>query len=165
MSSKSIWWPGNVDITCSVNDVIDQIPTSELENALEERKDLQKEDLKEYARQERYRTSEINVTIDPSDYDLVDEEDINISDFEEQQIIDYIEGAGYCVFKKGVVDTSNIEYDGYEYFITEVCDAWYCAYIILPEGHKYYGVEDYDSSIFVLWKIQFTVEQHQRTQM
>lgn len=118
MSSKSIWWPGNVDITCSVNDVIDQIPTSELENALEERKDLQKEDLKEYARQERYRTSEINVTIDPSDYDLVDEEDINISDFEEQQIIDYIEGAGYCVFKKGVVNTSNM--DGVKQYLDEL---------------------------------------------
>lgn len=37
------------------------------------------------------------------------------------------------------------EYGGYEYFITEVCNAWYCAYIILPEGHKYYGVKDYDS--------------------
>ena len=37
------------------------------------------------------------------------------------------------------------EYGGYEYFITEVCNAWYCAYIILPEGHKYYGLKDYDS--------------------
>ena len=36
------------------------------------------------------------------------------------------------------------KYDGYEYFVVYVINSWYCAYVILPEGHKYYGVQ-YDS--------------------
>lgn len=109
MSSKSIWWPGNVDITCDVDEVIDQIPTSALENELEERKDLQKKDVKECARQERYRTWTIEITINPEDYNLVDVEDVEVSDFEDQQIIDYLERSGYCVFKKGVANTSDMD--------------------------------------------------------
>lgn len=36
-------------------------------------------------------------------------------------------------------------YEGYEYFIVFVGQMWYCAYVILPDGNKYYGVEDYYS--------------------
>ena len=118
MSSKSIWWPGNVDITCDVDEVIGQIPTSALENELEERKGLQKKDVKECARQERYRTWEIEISINPEDYNLVDVEDVEVSDFEDQQIIDYLECAGYCVFKKGVVNTSDM--DGVKLYLDEL---------------------------------------------
>ena len=31
-------------------------------------------------------------------------------------------------------------YNGYDYFIVYVDDAWYCAYVIIPEGHPLYGV-------------------------
>ena len=38
MSLHSLWWPSNVTITFDGSEVIEQIPTRELERELEERK-------------------------------------------------------------------------------------------------------------------------------
>lgn len=37
-------------------------------------------------------------------------------------------------------------YNGYEYFITKVYDAWYCAYVIIPKNHPIHGIH-YDNIV------------------
>lgn len=40
-------------------------------------------------------------------------------------------------------------YRNYTYFITNCFGCWYCAYVILPEDHKYYGMHYDDIPIKV----------------
>lgn len=87
-----------VTVYADVDEVIEQIPTASLEEELKRRKDLQASDVKLAEREENRRSSDINIEIDPDDYDLVDQDDIHVSDFGEDELIDYLEGRGYSVF-------------------------------------------------------------------
>lgn len=86
------------DINIDAQEIAEKIPTSLLEEELKDRKELQASDVKAAERAERNRTSNIEWEIDPDDYDLVDRDDITVSDFSEDELIDYLENAGYEVY-------------------------------------------------------------------
>ena len=109
MSLHSLWWPSNVTITFDVSEVIEQIPTRELERELEERKELIKSDPKEHNKKERYRGDELEVDINPEDFDLVKQEDIEVSDFTIEQIKEYLDKEGYHVIRSGVRRNNNTD--------------------------------------------------------
>ena len=87
-----------IDINIDAQEIIEKIPTSILEEELKDRKELQASDIKAAERAERNRTSNIELEIDPDDYDLVDRDDITVSDFSEDELIGYLENAGYEVY-------------------------------------------------------------------
>ena len=87
-----------VDINIDAQEIIEKIPTSILEEELKDRKDLQASNSKAAEREERNRTSNIEWEIDPDDYDLVDRNNITVSDFSEDELIGYLENAGYEVY-------------------------------------------------------------------
>lgn len=94
------WWNQDVIVNVDYDEVMEQIPTSVLEEVLKERKELQHSDIKEFERQESRRGGGIDINIDPSDYDLINEEDISVSDFTDAQIIDTLERRGYTVVSR-----------------------------------------------------------------
>lgn len=87
-----------VDINIDAREIIENIPTPILEEELKDRKELQASDIKNAEREERRRTTNINWEIDPDDYDLVDRDNITVSDFNEDELIEYLEDAGYEVY-------------------------------------------------------------------
>ena len=89
-----------VDIDIDAQEIVEKIPTSILEEELKDRKKLQTSDIKAAERAERNRTSNIEWEIDPDDYDLVDRDNITVSDFSEDKLIGYLENVGYEVFNK-----------------------------------------------------------------
>ena len=86
------------DIDIDAQEIAEKIPTSILEEELKDRKELQASDIKAAERAERNRTSNIEWEIDPDDYDLVDKDDIAVSDFSKDELIGYLENAGYEVY-------------------------------------------------------------------
>ena len=118
MSLHSLWWPSNVTITFDASEVIEQITTHELERELQERKELIKSDPKEHNKKERYRGDELEVDIDPEEFDLVKQEDIEVSDFTIEQIKEYLAKEGYHVIRSGVRGDNNT--DGVIQFIEEL---------------------------------------------
>ena len=87
-----------VDIDIDAQEIIEKIPTSILEEELKDRKELQASDIKAAERAEQRRFTNIEWEIDPDDYDLVDREDVKVSDFSEDELIGYLEDAGYEVY-------------------------------------------------------------------
>lgn len=87
-----------VDINIDAQEIIEKIPTSILEEELKDRKELQVSDIKAAERTERNRTSNIEWEIDPDDYDLVNRDDITPTDFDDDRLINYLEGNGYEVY-------------------------------------------------------------------
>ena len=87
-----------VDIDIDAQEIVEKIPTSILEEELKDRKELQASDVKAAERAERNRTSNIELEIDPDDYDLVDRDNITVSDFSKDELIGYLENAGYEVY-------------------------------------------------------------------
>ena len=110
MAFSSMWWHSNATITFDVSEVIGQIPTRELERELQERKELNKKEL--------YRGNELEVDIDPYEFDLVKQEDIEISDFTIEQIKEYLDKEGYHVIRSGA--RGNYNTDGVIQFIEEL---------------------------------------------
>ena len=99
------WHTVNIDI--DAQEIVEKIPTSILEEELKDRKELQNIKAAEMA--ERKRTSNIELEIDPYDYDLVDKDDITVSDFGEDELIKYLEERGYVVFDKDNCPNMSIE--------------------------------------------------------
>ena len=87
-----------VDIDIDAQEIVEKIPTSILEEELKDRKELQASDVKEAERKEHWRTSNIEWEIDPDDYDLVDRDNITLADFDNDELIGYLEDAGYEVY-------------------------------------------------------------------
>ena len=87
-----------VDINIDAQEIIEKIPTSILEEELKDRKELQVSDSKAAERAERNRTSNIELEIDPDDYDLVERDDISPTDFDDDRFINYLEDNGYEVY-------------------------------------------------------------------
>lgn len=118
MAFSSMRWPSNATITFDVSEVIEQIPTCELERELQERKELIKIDSKRYHKKELYRGYELEVDIDPYEFDLVKQEDIELSDFTIEQIKEYLDKEGYHVIRSGARGNNNT--DGVIQFIEEL---------------------------------------------
>ena len=89
-----------VDISISSSDIIDKIPTTILEKELKARKELQVADIKQAEREERRRSEDFDIEIDPEDYGLIDEEDASLDGFEDNQLISELTKHGYEVFGK-----------------------------------------------------------------
>jgi len=87
-----------VDIDIDALEIVEKIPTSILEEELKDRKELQSSDIKAAERAEQHRFANIEWEIDPDDYDLVDKDDITVSDFNEDELIEYLEEKGYEVY-------------------------------------------------------------------
>lgn len=87
-----------VDINIDTQEIVEKIPTSILEEELKDRKELHALDIKAAERAERNRTSNIEWEIDLDDYDLVDRDDITLADFNEDELIGYLEESGYEVY-------------------------------------------------------------------
>ena len=87
-----------VDISISSSDIIDKIPTTILEEELKERKELQVADIKQAEREERWRSEDFDIEIDPEDYGLINEEDVSLDGFEDNQLISKLTNRGYEVF-------------------------------------------------------------------
>jgi len=90
------WYTVNISI--DAQEIIEKIPTSILEEELKDRKELQTSDIKAAERAERSRMSNIEYEIDPDDYDLVDRDNITLANFDDDEMIGYLEDAGYEVF-------------------------------------------------------------------
>lgn len=96
-----------VDIDIDAQEIAEKIPTSILEEEIKDRKELQVSDIKAAERAERNRTSNIEWEIDPDGYDLVDRDDITLADFNDNELIGYLEDFGYEVYDyKNSLDTS-----------------------------------------------------------
>lgn len=87
-----------VDIDIDAQEIVEKIPTSILEEELKDRKELQASDIKAAERAEQHRFDNIEWEIDPDYYDLVDRDNITVSDFSEDELIGYLENAGYEVY-------------------------------------------------------------------
>lgn len=92
-----------VDIGISSSDIVDKIPTSILEEELKERKELQVADIKQAEREERWRSDDFDIEIDPESYGLIDEEDVSLDGFEDYQLINKLTDHGYEIFDKDAV--------------------------------------------------------------
>ena len=69
-----------VDIDIDAQEIVEKIPTSILEEELKDRKELQSSDIKAAERAEQHRFANIELEIDPDDYDWLndDEEDYEL---------------------------------------------------------------------------------------
>ena len=90
------WQTVNIDI--DAREIVEKIPTSILEEELKNRKELQISDTKNAERKEQHRFNNIEWEIDPEDYDLIDKNKITVSDFSDDELIGYLEDAGYEVY-------------------------------------------------------------------
>lgn len=73
------------------------IPTEMLEDELEERKALQASSPKEAEKKEKYRSDTVDYEIDISDYDLVDKEDVCLTNYDDVDLKQEIEHRGYTI--------------------------------------------------------------------
>ena len=89
-----------VDISISSSEIIDKIPTSILEEELKDRKELQVADIKQAEREERWRSEDFDIEIDPESYGLIDEEDVTLANFDDSDMIYELITHGYEVFDK-----------------------------------------------------------------
>jgi len=98
-----------VTVNADVDEIIDQIPTTSLEKELKERKELQVSDVKLAEREESRRSSDVSIEIDPDDYDLIEQDDIRVSDFDENELINYLESRGYNIDKSYGIGVNSLE--------------------------------------------------------
>lgn len=92
-----------VDIGISSSDIIDKIPTSILEEELKERKKLQVADIKQAEREERWRSDDFDIEIDPESYGLIEEENVTLANFDDSDMIYELTSHGYEVFVQDAV--------------------------------------------------------------
>lgn len=92
-----------VDIGISSSDIVDKIPTSILEAELKERKELQVADIKQAEREERWRSDDFDIEIDPESYGLIEEENVTLANFDNYEMISELTSHGYEIFDKDAV--------------------------------------------------------------
>lgn len=95
-----------VDIDIDAQEIVEKIPTSILEEELKDRKKLQETNTKEAERKEQHRFVNIEWEIDPEDYDLINKDKIAPTDFDIDELIEYLEDVGYEVYDYENPDTS-----------------------------------------------------------
>lgn len=110
-----MYWSSNVDIEIPVDEIIEQILKSELENELDRRQKLKEVNPTLAEAEEKQTSDTIDYSIDPDDYDLLHSEDINeIGDyFSEDDCKEYLENNGYKV-----IDNRDIKIpDGFSTYV------------------------------------------------
>ena len=99
--ARHYWWEDTVTVHADVDDIINQIPTEELELELEKRHSLKKTDENEFKNEEKYRTNTIDFEMAPDDYDLVDKDVITLTEyFSDCDMISHLEDVGFAVVSK-----------------------------------------------------------------
>lgn len=94
----SSWYYSNTrDIHIDLDTIMCDIPTKMLEDELEERKALQENDPAQAEKAESYRSDTVDYEIDIRDYDLVDEEDVGLDNYDDCDLKHEIEHRGYTV--------------------------------------------------------------------
>lgn len=100
------FWGDTVTVTIDAEEIIDKIPSKILDKEYKERKELQRLDPKQAEKEERWRNSDIDVEINLDEYNLVEKDKIQLNDFNNFEIIDYLEDSGYSVFENSAVSKS-----------------------------------------------------------
>ena len=94
----SSWYYSNTrDIHIDLDEIMRDIPTEMLEDELEERKSLQKSNPARAEKDESYRSDTVDYEIDIRDYDLVDEEEVGLDNYNNCDLKQEIEHRGYIV--------------------------------------------------------------------
>lgn len=91
-----MYWD-TVTINVDVDEIIGKIPSDKLEKELEERNDLMDRDPEKAAKEERWRYDTVEYELDPDDYDLVDKENIDLTEIDIDKLVSTVEGYGYTV--------------------------------------------------------------------
>lgn len=112
------FWADTKTVTIDAEDIIGNIPSRILDEEYKQRKELQRVDPKQAEKEERWRSDDIDVEINLDEYDLVERDSIEVSDFDSRQIIDYLEECGYSVFGNSCVSTD--ECSGISKYMNEV---------------------------------------------
>lgn len=112
------FWAGTKTVTIDAEDIIGDIPSRILDEEYKQRKELQRVDPKQAEKEERWRSDDIDVEINLDEYDLVERDSIEVSDFDSRQIIDHLEECGYSVFENACVSTD--ECSGISKYMNEV---------------------------------------------
>lgn len=76
--------------TISAEDALEQISTGILEVELNDRKKLLKEDEQLAINLEKHRGVDVEVSFSPEDYNLIDEDDITLGCFDDEELVDEI---------------------------------------------------------------------------
>lgn len=84
-------------ISIDLDKLMCDIPTYMLEEELEERRDLQKNNPERAEKKEKLRSDTVDYEIDIRDYDLVDEEDLCLTNYDDVDLKQEIEHRGYTV--------------------------------------------------------------------
>lgn len=107
----SSWYYCNSrDIHIDLDKIMNGIPTEMLEDELEERKTLQKNNPERAQIDENRRSDTIDYEIDIRDYDLVDDECVGLKNFDDIDLKFEIEHRGYTVLPDN--NSNDISIDG-----------------------------------------------------
>ena len=93
-------------ITIDAEEIIEQISSKTLDEEYKKRKDIQRTDPQRAINDERFRSDQIDVEINLDEYDLVERDSVEISDFSHKQAIDYLEELGYSVFENSCISSN-----------------------------------------------------------
>lgn len=95
----------NVTIYEDVDNVLEQISFSKIEEAYNARKEEKESDPDTFKKYERHNRSDsqVEIDIDPDEYDLMSIDEESLDDFDLEDIIDAVENSGYIVLKKGTL--------------------------------------------------------------
>lgn len=91
----------NIAVYVDVDDVLDQISFNKIEEEYERLLELRENDRSAFDIDEKYNRndSQVEIEVDPDEFDLVSQNDVSIDDFELNEIIDAVENSGYTVVR------------------------------------------------------------------
>ena len=106
-----------VTIDVDADEIIDKIPTKILEEELNKRKELIKTNPKSAELEEKWRCDVIGYDIDPDSYDLIEQENVSLNNFDDYELISYLESNGYSVYENGYYPTDNLPLESVAKFL------------------------------------------------
>lgn len=103
MSYNKWHFTDNITVYADVDDVLDQISFDKIEEEYEKRLELKETDRKAFDIDEKYNKddSQVEIEVDPDEYDLVAQDNVSIDDFDFEEVYNYLEDAGYVILEKG----------------------------------------------------------------
>ena len=94
-------WYNTATIQADVDEVLDKISSERIAKEHNKRVEEELANPEDFKKNERYRDyHEIDIEIDPDDYDLMYQDDEELDDFPEDAIVEYLVNRGYTVLKK-----------------------------------------------------------------
>lgn len=107
----SYWNNNEKSIRISTDNIIEHIPTSDLQKELDSRLEIKESKPEDFDKIEKlFRHRNVEVVIDLRDYNLIDKEDVTPDFFSDEDLIYYLEThKNYAVFHKGAVGTSDAD--------------------------------------------------------